>query len=132
MLNQTESNNLWQNCLKYLSSKVSDNELNTWLKPLELQYQTGSVIAYILTPNKFIAKWVTDNYKQLIVKQLSLLSDGVIENITINVAGLHPVERNTSTSIDPNQHKDVRRESKKNNFDREKTFWGASVVEKNY
>ena len=132
MLNQTESNDLWQNCLKYLSSKVSDNELNTWLKPLELQYQTGSVIAYILTPNKFIAKWVTDNYKQLIVKQLSLLSDGVIENITINVAGLNPVERNTSTSIYPNQHKDVMRESKKNNFDREKTFWGASVVEKNY
>ena len=70
--------------------------------------------------NKFIAKWVTDNYKQLIVKQLSLLSDGVIENITINVAGLTPLDKNTSNSSEGNQNKDLRRESNKNNFDREK------------
>ena len=51
---------LWQQCLDQLQSELPSHQYNTWLKPLSIVSDAGSVV--LSAPNRFIANWVRDKY----------------------------------------------------------------------
>lgn len=57
----------WQRCLQHLDNDLSEQQMNTWVRPL----QVGSGPAdhlILLAPNRFVKDWVTDNYLEKINK----------------------------------------------------------------
>ncbi|MDH5425361.1 MAG: chromosomal replication initiator protein DnaA [Gammaproteobacteria bacterium] len=70
------SNAIWVECLKALEDKLSEQQLNTWIRPLQaIEVDNG---LNLLAPNQFVLNWVKGNFYsqiQTIVKKISLSDD---------------------------------------------------------
>lgn len=54
------SNVIWVECLKALEDELSEQQLNTWIRPLHaIEEESG---LNLLAPNQFVLNWVKDNF----------------------------------------------------------------------
>ena len=58
------STSLWTNCLQRLEQELSDQQLNTWIRPLQIKEESNSLI--LLAPNRFVLDWVRQNFQERI------------------------------------------------------------------
>src|SRR5579871_7617 len=52
---------LWTRCVSHLESELSEQELNTWIRPLHAQEEEGGTLR-LLAPNRFVMDWVRDRF----------------------------------------------------------------------
>jgi chromosomal replication initiator protein len=57
---------LWPNCLQKLEQELSDQQLNTWIRPLQVKEEDKRIT--LLAPNRFVLDWVKQNFQHLIEK----------------------------------------------------------------
>ena len=62
--------NLWLKTLEILKTKISEQNISTWVKPIQPVKIVGNQLT-VEVPNKFIKDWVKDNYKKNIEETLS-------------------------------------------------------------
>jgi chromosomal replication initiator protein len=75
--------NLWTKSLDILKNKTSEQNFNTWIKPIQIKEIEGNIIRAEV-PNKFIKDWVKENYKKTIedtFSELGFLNYELILNI---------------------------------------------------
>ena len=79
----------WKECKKTLERDLTLEEYTTWIAPLLLKENQGSVPpSYtLIAPNKFILDWVEDNYGNSIETRLLALSNSNKLNLTYEVNG---------------------------------------------
>ena len=65
---------LWQQCTQKLESDLTEQEINTWIRPLQAVETSEGL--QLLAPNRFVLDWVKDNYLIKINK--------IVTNITTN------------------------------------------------
>lgn len=70
----------WPNCLQQLELKLSDQQLNTWIRPLQIKEDENTIT--LMAPNRFVLDWVTKNFQQQI--QDILKEIGAI-NVSLNI-----------------------------------------------
>ena len=70
----------WPNCLQQLEQKLSDQQLNTWIRPLQIKEDENTLT--LLAPNRFVLDWVKQNFKDQI--QSILHEIGAVE-VTLNI-----------------------------------------------
>ncbi|MFO7858779.1 MAG: chromosomal replication initiator protein DnaA [Ectothiorhodospiraceae bacterium] len=63
-------NSLWQHCLSRLESEIPEQQLNTWIRPLQAVEEDQRL--RLLAPNRFVMDWVRDHFLERI---RSLLAD---------------------------------------------------------
>ena len=63
------ANSLWKGCLRRLEREVSDQQLNTWIRPLQAQ-EDGEQLR-LLAPNRFVLDWVRDHFADRIQELLT-------------------------------------------------------------
>ena len=63
------SDTLWKSCLSHLETELSESDLNTWIRPLNVGGTPGEVLR-IYAPNRFVMEWVRDHYLSIIEKTL--------------------------------------------------------------
>ncbi|MCW9012572.1 MAG: chromosomal replication initiator protein DnaA [Gammaproteobacteria bacterium] len=51
---------LWSKCLQMLEQELSDQQLNTWIRPLQVVEDTDEL--RLLAPNRFVLDWVNQNF----------------------------------------------------------------------
>ena len=51
---------LWQSCIHQLETELSEQQLNTWIRPLHAVEQNGEL--KLLAPNRFVLDWVQNNF----------------------------------------------------------------------
>ncbi len=51
---------LWTRCVSHLEHELSEQELNTWIRPLHAQ-EDGETLR-LLAPNRFVMDWVRDRF----------------------------------------------------------------------
>ena len=51
---------LWTRCVSHLENELSEQELNTWIRPLHAQEEGGTL--RLLAPNRFVMDWVRDRF----------------------------------------------------------------------
>lgn len=51
---------IWNRCLSQLEGELNPLELNTWIRPLQVDESSSSV--RLLAPNRFVVEWVRDNF----------------------------------------------------------------------
>jgi chromosomal replication initiator protein len=52
---------LWTRCVSHLEHELSEQELNTWIRPLHAQEEEGGTLR-LLAPNRFVMDWVRDRF----------------------------------------------------------------------
>ena len=65
--------NIWEKAVEKLKSKISDQNINTWIKPIQTKEISDDHII-LEVPNKFIKDWVKENYNQIICETLYEIS----------------------------------------------------------
>ena len=55
---------LWKSCVHKLESELSEQQLNTWIRPLHAIEENGGLT--LLAPNRFVLDWVHDHFLQRI------------------------------------------------------------------
>jgi chromosomal replication initiator protein len=57
----------WRDCLDYMSRRLKQQSFNTWLKPTRGE-PNGNGEFKILVPNQFVADWIDEHYRDLVVE----------------------------------------------------------------
>lgn len=65
---------LWTDCLKLLEQELSPKQLNTWIRPLQLQ--ESEMALRLLAPNRFVLEFVRQSYLARIEEILGDLDTG--------------------------------------------------------
>ena len=58
-------NRHWENCLSLIRKEISDQQYQTWFKPIILLKITSSIIT-LQVPTKFFYEWLEDHYLKLL------------------------------------------------------------------
>jgi chromosomal replication initiator protein len=72
---------MWSNCLQRLEQELSDQQLNTWIRPLQVIEENNQI--KLLAPNRFVQDWVKKNFHEKI--QSILLDLDADQSIRLNI-----------------------------------------------
>ena len=72
---------MWSNCLLRLEQELSDQQLNTWIRPLQVIEENNQI--KLLAPNRFVQDWVKQNFHEKI--QSILLDLDSKQSIQLNI-----------------------------------------------
>ncbi len=50
----------WEVCVEQLAAELTAEQLNTWIKPLQVEESAQSI--FLFAPNRFVKDWVSDRY----------------------------------------------------------------------
>jgi chromosomal replication initiator protein len=76
---------LWNRCIERFENELSDQEFNTWIRPLQADMEGAE--ARIFAPNKFVLDWVNKHYQERISSLLQQISKGKITRVTFGIGG---------------------------------------------
>jgi chromosomal replication initiator protein len=74
---------LWNRCLRVLESELSDQQFNTWLRPVQAVEREGEL--HLLAPNRYVVDWLRENALPRVVELMRVLADGSAPAICVEV-----------------------------------------------
>ncbi|HYW05206.1 MAG TPA: chromosomal replication initiator protein DnaA [Gammaproteobacteria bacterium] len=74
---------LWNQCIRYLEGQVPEQQLNTWIRPLQAVEENGNL--RIFAPNRFVLDWVQENFLSMIRDVLVDLNGNGQGQVTLEV-----------------------------------------------
>jgi len=93
------NNALWSNCLQRLEQELSDQQLNTWIRPLQVREDTHQLT--LLAPNRFVLDWVKQNFRDKIEDILLEVSRDDDFNLQLEI-GTHSSTVKSATAATAN------------------------------
>jgi chromosomal replication initiator protein len=90
-------NPLWKSCLNHLEHELSEQQLNTWIRPLHAM-ETGDVL-HLLAPNPFVLDWVKEHYLDNIRHALDELCPNHTIQLQLEIGSRHPPANQQSAAI---------------------------------
>jgi len=75
------TNDLWQHCLDRLNNEISNQQFNTWIRPLHCLPEDSRL--RLMAPNAFVLDWVKKHYLDRLKSYLSDL--GLSESVTVSL-----------------------------------------------
>ncbi len=72
---------MWSNCLQRLELELTDQQLNTWIRPLQVIEENNQI--KLLAPNRFVQDWVKKNFHEKI--QSILLDIDAEQSVQLNI-----------------------------------------------
>jgi chromosomal replication initiator protein len=89
---------LWPNCLQKLEQELSDQQLNTWIRPLQVKEDDKRIT--LLAPNRFVLDWVKQHFQQLIEKTICDINPGGDVSLALEI-GSQARPQKTATPASP-------------------------------
>ncbi len=74
---------MWSSCLQRLEQELSDQQLNTWIRPLQIIEDNNQI--KLLAPNRFVQDWVKKNFQDKIQTILSDLDSGKTTQLIVEI-----------------------------------------------
>lgn len=97
---------LWSRCLEKLEGELSEQQLNTWIRPLQASVENGAL--KLLAPNRFVLDWVQQNVYQRIHQVVHQLQETESMDVVLDIgshhsaaAGVIPDSSLTSAKLEP-------------------------------
>jgi chromosomal replication initiator protein len=72
---------IWQQCISLLEAEISEQQLNTWILPLQAEQELS--VLKLLAPNRFVMDWVRKHFLERINELVSGLDDS--KSISVNL-----------------------------------------------
>ncbi len=79
---------LWSACLQQLEREIPEQQLHTWIRPLQARLEGRTL--YLYAPNRFVLDWVKDNYAARIEALLAELRPGEGLELSLAVGAPEP------------------------------------------
>ena len=77
------SSMLWTNCLQKLEQELSDQQLNTWIRPLQVDEVDNRLVLF--APNRFVLDWVKQNFFEKIHATLNAVNQGEEVSLSLEI-----------------------------------------------
>ena len=74
-------NSIWQQCISCLEGEISEQQLNTWILPLQAEQELNTL--KLLAPNRFVMDWVRKHFLDRISELVTSLDDS--KSITVSL-----------------------------------------------
>ncbi|MDA0894180.1 MAG: DnaA/Hda family protein, partial [Proteobacteria bacterium] len=95
----------WDICVEQLAAELTTEQLNTWIKPLQVEETVQSILLF--APNRFVKDWVTDRYLDRIQSFYSQHVGGTFQ-VTVRVGSSGLMAGATGRVVEvPKQSADV-------------------------
>ena len=91
------SNSLWNHCLSKLRAELSDQEFNTWIRPLQAIEEPDTL--RLLAPNRFIVSWIDKNWLDFIRETITGQSAGTNVLLEIGLDGAAQSQGDASRKV---------------------------------
>jgi len=102
---------LWKSCVHKLESELSEQQLNTWIRPLHAIEENGGLT--LLAPNRFVLDWVQHNFLSRI-HELVETSDKATRPVTLEIGSSErTIQSNSPVDVAAKKIKAVRATSAK-------------------
>ncbi len=88
------ADSLWKLCLDRLEGELSEQQLNTWVRPLHAIEEDGCL--RLLAPNKFVLDQVREHYQEVICTTLARLSLGAEPEVHFEIGSSHHIPERQS------------------------------------
>ena len=75
----------WEHCLNRIGSDIPQQQFNTWIRPLQAQWQGSGLI--LAAPNRFIRDFVTEKYVPMIATYLLDIVAPAFAQVSVTVVG---------------------------------------------
>lgn len=85
---------LWNNCLERLEETLSENDFNTWVRPLQARLEGKKLNVY--APNQFVRDWLQDNLSKELLNAVQHFK-GIDYSVGLSI-GSNELEINTKTT----------------------------------
>jgi chromosomal replication initiator protein len=90
---------LWNRCLRVLESELSEQQFNTWLRPLQAVERLGEL--RLLAPNRYVVDWLRENALSRVVELTRAFADGAAPAVMIEVGSRAPAPREETQAVAP-------------------------------
>ena len=97
-LNGQVLNSIWQQCITCLEGEISEQQLNTWILPLQVEQELNTL--KLLAPNRFVMDWVRKHFLERINELVTNLDDS--KSISVNLSIGSQTRTTTQTPADLN------------------------------
>ena len=61
---------LWSRCVRQLQSELTEQQFNTWIRPLQAVEQDD--VLRLLAPNRFVVEWLREHFLERISEVVNL------------------------------------------------------------
>jgi chromosomal replication initiator protein len=79
---------VWKRCVDHLGAELSEQELNTWIRPLHAIEEDGAL--RLLAPNRFVMDWVRDQYYERITQIMARLGNEAAPKVVLEIGSHAP------------------------------------------
>lgn len=73
----------WKRCLDELERDLSEQQLNTWIRPLQPNLE-GRVLT-LYAPNRFVLDWVREHFMERIEQTVTTVLDGAADRVVLAI-----------------------------------------------
>lgn len=77
------STTLWQQCVQALQEKLTPQQFETWINPLQAEVSEDTIC--LLAPNRFVCDWVKESYLTNIVELMNKFSGGQAPRLSLKI-----------------------------------------------
>jgi chromosomal replication initiator protein len=74
---------MWQSCLHRLEGELSEQQFNTWIRPLHAVEEDDAL--HLLAPNRFVLDWVREHYYRQITEVVSFQTRGRSARVLLEI-----------------------------------------------
>ena len=92
---------LWNSCVHQLESELSEQQLNTWIRPLHAIEQDGELI--LLAPNRFVRDSVQSQFLERIDELVQTNSRSQASRVSLEIGSHEPAAAAPSSTASPGQ-----------------------------
>jgi len=115
-------NSIWQQCITCLEGEISEQQLNTWILPLQVEQELNTL--KLLAPNRFVMDWVRKHFLDRINELVTSLDDSKSISVNLSIGSQARAVSHTPTN---SKNQLPRRSIHSSGLDERQTF--ASFVE---
>ena len=90
---------IWQQCITCLEGEISEQQLNTWILPLQAEQDLNTL--KLLAPNRFVMDWVRKHFLERINELVISLDDS--KSISVNLLIGSQVKPETARQLTPDK-----------------------------
>ncbi|NNF17532.1 MAG: chromosomal replication initiator protein DnaA, partial [Gammaproteobacteria bacterium] len=91
---------LWNRCIKELETELSEQQFNTWIRPLQAVEENG--VLRLFAPNHYVVDWLNSNFLGHIIRAATELSEQTITKVIVEVGSKEPEPAPAVRSRPPN------------------------------
>ncbi len=93
---------IWKSCIHKLESELTEQQLNTWIRPLHAIEENGGLT--LLAPNRFVLDWVHDHFLSRIDELAGVRNSAATRPVVLEIGSSERLAQPSSATNDATEN----------------------------